>query len=210
MTKRFLVIAAILITATVLSVAAFATSAPVAEVNPAPEANAQVVTVSKNDKGSADASKILETRFLNMLNHSFVYNGTFDSVEEMVNASMPALLNYRDSADDSYIAENYVADYLLNMYGVEVEDFSQINTELGYKEGYVYIIPKGFTNYSHKIVSVAANEDGSFTVTSKISISSHDSGDITETCTSLFVPNADSAFGFSIIYSNIGSKATAI
>lgn len=210
MAKRFLVIAAVLITATVLSVAAYVTAAPVAEVAPAPEADAQVVTVSKNDKGSAEASKVLETRFLNMLNHSFVYNGTFDSVEEMVNASIPALLSYRDSTDDSYIAEAYVADYLLNMYGVEVENFSKINTEFGYKEGYVYIIPKGFTKYSHKIVSVAANEDGSYTVTTEITSSAHDNGDITETCTSLFVPNAKSAFGYSIIYSNTVSKASAI
>ena len=38
-----------------------------------------------------DASKIIEARFLNMLNHSYVYNDAFDSVEEIVNSSVIAL-----------------------------------------------------------------------------------------------------------------------
>ena len=75
-----------------------------------------VITVSNSDKTSADYSKILESRFLNMLNHNFVYDSTFDSVEDMVNESMPALLGFRDSEDDSFIAENFVADYVFNMY----------------------------------------------------------------------------------------------
>ena len=141
MTKRFLIIAAVLITATVLSVAAFASAAPVAEVNPAPEANAQVLTVSKNDKSSADASKILESRFLNMLNHSFVYNNTFDSVEEMVNASMPALLNYRDSADDSYIAENYVASLTHNFTNYIIFSFiTNVSCTIKFKNKYSVVL----------------------------------------------------------------------
>ncbi len=211
MKKCGLVIVAVCIAVTVLSVVAFATSTP-AEVKTesSSASNNPFITVSNSDKSSTDAYKILESRFLNMLNHSFVYDSTFDSVEEMVNASMPALLGFRNSEDNSFIAESYVADYIFDMYGITIDDFSSINAEFNSKDGYVYIIPRGFTKYSHTIVDIVENEDGSYTVITKITSSSHDSGDFTDTCTTLFVPNSESAFGFSIIYSNIGGLTSAI
>ena len=39
--------------------------------------------------------KVLEARFLNMLNHSFVYDKAFYDDEELLNASSLALLDYQ-------------------------------------------------------------------------------------------------------------------
>lgn len=211
MKKSFFVVALAVIAATVLSVSMFASATPdTTKTKAAPTAKAKVITVADKTSSSADSSKVLETRFLNMLNHNFVYDNAFCSVEDIVNSSMPALLQHRDTENDSYISETYVADYISNMYGIEDIDFSAINTEFEQKNGFVYIIPRGFTRYTHKITSITANEDGSYTVETKISAASHDDVDFIDNCTTLFVPNANSAFGFSIIYSNIGGATSAI
>ena len=135
-----------------------------------------VITVADNGANTPDEAKVLESRFLNMLNHSFVYNDDFYSVDSLVNSSMPALLDLRDSEDDSYIKEIYVADYLYNMYGIEIADLSEVNYEFGKKDGYIYIVPMGFEVYNHSIVNITENDDGSFTVKTKVEISSKFSG----------------------------------
>ena len=160
-----------------------------------------VITVADNGANTPDEAKVLESRFLNMLNHSFVYNDDFYSVDALVNSSMPALLDLRDSEDDSYIKEIYVADYLYNMYGIEIADLSEVNSEYGKKDGYIYIVPMGFEVYNHSIVNITENDDGSFTVNTKVEISSHDGIVSTETCESLFIQNEDSLFGYNILYS---------
>ena len=160
-----------------------------------------VITVADNGANTPDEAKVLESRFLNMLNHSFVYNDDFYSVDALVNSSLPALLDLRDSEDDSYIKEIYVADYLYNMYGIEIADLSEVNSEYGKKDGYIYIVPMGFEVYNHSIVNITENDDGSFTVNTKVEISSHDGIVSTETCESLFIQNEDSLFGYNILYS---------
>lgn len=148
-----------------------------------------------------------EARFLNMLNHNFVYNETFDNIDDMVNASVPALLSYRD---EDFIAEQYVFDYIENMYGIEIEDISALNADWPQKQGYLYIIPKGFTTYEHSIIDCLENEDGSFTVTTEVKILDHDSEEITCKATTLFVVNENSDFGYNIIYSNIHENPNEI
>lgn len=160
-----------------------------------------VITVADNVADTPDESEILNSRFLNMLNHSFVYNDDFYSVDALVNSSMPALLDLRDSQDDSYIKEIYVADYLYNMYGIEIADLSEVNSEFGRKEGYIYIVPMGFEIYNHSILDITENEDGSYTVKTQVEISSHDGIVSVETCESLFIENEESQFGYNILYS---------
>ena len=99
-----------------------------------------------------------------------------------------------------------MADYLYNMYGVEVENLSSVNEGFPKKEGYVYIIPRGYTVYKHTIDSVKLNEDGSYTVTTDVIIDSHD-GDEEGKAVTLFVKNSDSRFGFNIISSDIITTA---
>ena len=150
---------------------------------------------------NADKGKVLEARFLNMLNHSYAYDEELASVEDLVNCAVTALCVSGD-IDDSFIEQSRVEDYLYNMYGVEVENLSSVNADFPKKDGYVYIIPRGYTVYKHTIESVRLNEDGSYTVTTNVIIDSHD-GDEEGKAVTLFVENSDSQFGFNIISSDI-------
>ena len=151
---------------------------------------------------AADTDKVLEARFLNTLNHSFAYGEDLGSVEALVNCSVAALCNMDGGAEESFMDETRVKDYLYNMYGVEVENLSSVNAEFPKKDGYVYIIPRGYTVYKHTVDSVMLNEDGSYTVTTLVNIDSHD-GEENGRAVTLFVKNSDSQFGFNIISSEI-------
>lgn len=154
---------------------------------------------------NADKEKVIEARFLNMLNHSYAYDEELASVEDLVNCAVTALCVSGD-IDDSFIEQSRVEDYLYNMYGVEVENLSSVNAEYPHKDGYVYIIPRGYTVYKHTVESVRLNEDGSYTVTTNVIIDSHD-GDEEGKAVTLFVENSDSQFGFNIISSDIITDA---
>ena len=146
--------------------------------------------------------KVLGARFLNMLNHNFVYNGAFESVYEMTACSEVALL---DKAEDGYIKQSLIAGYLYNMYGVENADFAAVTKDFPQRENYVYVIPRGFSVYKHSAPVITENEDGSYTVVTDVEISSHDSDAETAKATTLFVKNENSAFGFNIISSDISA-----
>ena len=148
-----------------------------------------------------DVDKVLESRFLNMLNHNYVYGDDFNDIEDIVNNSAVAHLNCID--DDGYIDENILNNYLFDMYGFKLDDFSEINKEFGYKEGYVYILPRGFSLYEHKAVSLDKNEDGSLTFITDVIIKSHDDGPVKQSAKTVFVKNPLSIFGFNIVYSNL-------
>ncbi len=144
-----------------------------------------------------------ETRFLNMLNHNFVYNEDFENIDTIVNNSVLNLLALRDIENEDFIDETYVRGFVKDMYGIEIADMSALNADCPQLEGFVYIIPRGYSKYNHEIVSVEQNEDGSFTVTSEVTADVHDGNAETKTAISLFVVNEDSAFGYNMIYCNI-------
>lgn len=163
-----------------------------------PAANA----TEKKPAVTVSEEKVLGARFLNMLNHNFVYNGEFESVYEMTACSEVALL---DKAEDGYIKQSLIAGYLYNMYGVENVDFAAVTKDFPQREGYVYVIPRGFSVYKHSTPVITENEDGSYTVVTDVEISSHDSDVETAKATTLFVKNENSAFGFNIISSDISA-----
>ena len=176
---------------------------------PKTEANANVAMLSsKSFKKSS--SKVLEARFLNMLNHNYSYNDDFESYEKLVNNATIALLNLRDKQNEEFISQDIISKYLFNMYGVDFVDYSEINIDFPQVEGFVYIIPRGFTKYNHKIISVCENQDGSYTVKTKVLISAHDDGEYYDICTTVFEKNKNSDFGFKIICSEIGEKGSNI
>ena len=170
-------------------------------------AKAQVVTAVSAEEISTDVNA---ARFLNMLNHNYVYNTAFDNADEVVNNSVLALLHLRDTENEDFINETYVRGFIKDMYGIDIVDMSALNAEFPQMDGYVYIIPRGFTSYNHEIVSVSENEDGSFTVITDVTIGVHDADAKTERAVSLFVENEQSAFGYSLIYSNIIENGTDI
>ena len=161
--------------------------------------NTNVVTVANNTTVN---SKVLETRFLNMLNHSFVYNDDFQNNQTLVNNSVLGLLNL---AEDGFVNENYVTDYIFNMYGIRISDFANINTDCEQKDGYVYIIHRGYCEYKHTVLSVTDNNDGSYTVVTNVEISLDDGSVINDRATTVFLRNNDSQFGYNIVYSEIGT-----
>ena len=163
-----------------------------------PAANA----TEKKPAVTVSEEKALGARFLNMLNHNFVYNDAFESVYEMTACSEVALL---DKAEDGYIKQSLIAGYLYNMYGVENVDFAAVTKDFPQRENYVYVIPRGFSVYKHSAPVITENEDGSYTVVTDVEISSHDSDVETAKATTLFVKNENSAFGFNIISSDISA-----
>ena len=165
-------------------------------VKPAPNATEKKPAVTVSEE------KALGGRFLNMLNHNFVYNDAFESVYEMTACSEVALL---DKAEDGYIKQSLIAGYLYNMYGVENADFAAVTKDFPQRENYVYVIPRGFSVYKHSAPVITENEDGSYTVVTDVEISSHDSDVETAKATTLFVKNENSAFGFNIISSDISA-----
>ena len=155
-------------------------------------------------------SNPVEARLLNMLNHNFVYNADFDNADTIINNASLALLDLRDSVNEDFIADTYVKGFVKDMYGIEIADMSGINADYPQLEGYLYVIPRGFTSYNHTIVSVKENEDGSYTVVSEVIVDNHDDLGKAQKAVSLFVKNDSSAFGFNMIYCNIIENGTDI
>lgn len=156
---------------------------------------------------AANENKVIETRFLNMLNHNYVYNDSFYDLEDTVNDSVIALLDMRDSEDDSFIAQDILNGYLYDMFGITVDDFSNINPDFPQKDGFVYIVPRGYAKYEHKAVSLTENEDGTYTLVTAVTVKTHDGVSTTETAETMFVKNPASTFGYNIVISNISQAA---
>ena len=197
MRKKILVAVSLLLCVVILSLV---NARPVTFAEQKSESkNSEVITVANN---TSVENKALEARFLNMLNHNFVYNDDFSNDENLVNNSVLALL---DLSEDGYISKQYVNDYLFNMYGIMNFDYDGLDEHITARDGYVYIIPRGYSLYEHKIVSVTANLDGSYTVTTDVHISFDDGTYANERATTLFFANSESHFGFNILYSDISS-----
>lgn len=161
-----------------------------------------ITPVTANSKGISSEEKIRQTRFLNMLNHNFVYNEDFNNVDTIVNNSVLSIINSLDDKPE-FVEESTVRNYVKNMYGIDVTDTSNLNTEFPKKQGYIYVIPRGYTVYKHKMVSCVQNEDGTYLVTTKITVDPHDGGKQVLKAVSLFVKNSNSSFSYNIVYSDI-------
>ena len=107
--KKFLwILTAILVAVSLLTagVSAYAKPADVSEVN--------VVATANEVMPAPNSEKVLESRFLNMLNRNYVYGTDFESVNAIVDNSVIALLSLRENEDSSYIAENYAHNISLD------------------------------------------------------------------------------------------------
>ncbi len=197
MRSKILTAISILLCVCAVSVA-FSSNSKIASVKETQNTE-NVITVSDNRNIK---NSVLNARFLNMLNHSFVYDGDFYDDEALVNNSLLALL---ELAEDGFVAENYISDYIFNMYGKNISDFSGINADFEQKQGFVCVVPCGYSIYDHKIKSVTDNQDGSYTVVTDVEISLDDGSVVSDTATTVFLRNTESQFGFNIVYSEIGT-----
>ena len=156
-----------------------------------------VVTVAKNENSG---DMVLKTRFLNMLNHNFVYNDAFYSDAELVKNSMTALL---DKSEDSFLNKDILSDFIFNMYGKKYTDFGFLGGDLPKADESVYIVPCGYSEYTHSNIAVTDNCDGSYTVITDVVIADESNFAETFKCETLFIKADDSAFGYNILYSDI-------
>ena len=152
---------------------------------------------------AANTAYVSASRFLNMLNRNANYNSDFESLDIMLNNAVTAQLNLRDKENEDFIRADFVTGFIKDMYGIDIDDVSCFNTEYPQLDGFVYIIPRGYTTYSHEFVSAKENEDGSSTVYTIVTVTTHDGTTETYECVSLFVPNETSAFGYSLITSDL-------
>ncbi len=188
--KNRITVIAVIIVSLFLAVAFFA---------PTPEVKAQNDTVTE----ISENENALKSRFLNMLNHNSSYNEDFESVDMLVNNAVLQNLDLRDGADEDFIKEIYISDYMKNMYGIEISETEDLNPEFPQKDGYIFIIPRGYDVYAHEFVSMRENEDGTVSVETAVTLNPHDGEKETYTAVSLFVKNEQSAFGWNLVYSNI-------
>ncbi len=153
---------------------------------------------------TADESKVAEAKMQNLLNLNNVYGDDFTNNEALVNA---AAINLRSYANENGFIENdVVVSYLKDIYDIDIEITDKINVNLPQKQGYVYLIPRGYTAYTHEIVSVNENEDF-ITVVSLVYIDTHDSQVSVGTATTKLVRNENASFGYNIIDSEIDYNA---
>lgn len=171
-----------------------------------PEINTPAVSTVTLNLSDSDSSKILASRFLNMLNHNFVYGEDFLSADSILSLSITANCD-KAEFDGEFIKEDIVTSFVFDMYGIEIVDTKDFSAKFPEKEGFLYLSSKGYTVYNHKNAKITENEDGTYTVITEVSVDGHDGEKEILSAKTLFVKNSESVFGFNIIYSEISDTA---
>lgn len=155
---------------------------------------------------AAETDMVLEARLENMLNINTVYGEDFLDNQKLVNAAMIMLKSYAD--DEGFVKNEIVSTYIKDMYDIDVDINENINAGLPQKEGYVLLIPRGHSVYSHDVISVTDMEDY-LLVVSEVQIRTHDGETHTTECVTKIIENSQSIFGFSILDSVLTEKSAA-
>ena len=153
-----------------------------------------------------DMAKVAEAKILNLLNLNNVYNDDFTDNEALVNAAAVNLRSYATA--NGFIENGIVTSYIKDIYDIDVEITESINANMPKKQGYVYLIPRGYTAYSHEIISITESDE-CITVVSIVSIDAHDSNEVIGTATTVLVKNANASFGYNILNSEIDYNAVS-
>lgn len=169
--------------------------------------NAQALPESPAVLAPADASKVKEAKILNLLNLNNIFGEDFTDNETLVNAAAINLRSY--ATEQGFIENSIVTAYIKDIYDIDIEINDTINVNMPKKQGYVYLIPRGYTAYSHEIISVTDNGDY-ITVTSFVSVDSHDNQTIIGTATTNLAKNESASFGYNIISSDIDYNAVSL
>ncbi len=148
-----------------------------------------------------DAAEInIDYRIENMLQSNRVYNNTFYDEKELVEEVAISLM---DRANDGYIATKAVEDLAFAMYSINVDASVVSYPNIPQLEGYMPLVARGYTSYSHEITGVLDENDGTVTVYSDVTVDCHDGNPVTYPCETLFVTCDESFFGYNIVWSNI-------
>lgn len=163
-------------------------------------------TVPATEIAAPNTEKVTAARLENILNLNNVFNDDFTDNETLVNKSAIALRAYAD--DDGFIKNDVVVSYIKNMYDVDMVITEDINKNMPKKAGCVYLIPRGYSVYTHKILSVT-DEGEYIKVISAVSAKSHDNSESIGTAVTFFKKNEASAFGYNIINCTVDFTADA-
>ena len=164
------------------------------------------ICVAPASPATAETDKVLEARLGNLLNINTVYGDDFLDNQKLVNAAMIMLKGYAD--DEGFVKNEIVSTYIKDMYDIDVDINENINAGLPQKEGYVLLIPRGHSVYTHDIISVTDMEDF-LLVVSEAQIRTHDGEVHTAECVTKVIENEQSIFGFSILDSVLTEKSAA-
>lgn len=152
------------------------------------------------EEQSFNPELVFEAKIENLINLNNVYGEDFTNNEKLTNRAAAALSSYAD--ENGFIPESTVTTYVKDLYDIDLVITEDINADMPKKEGYVYLIPRGFTAFSHSIREI--EDMGSyFRVTSDITLSYHDGESVTATAVTLIVQNNESSFGYNIINADI-------
>ena len=154
----------------------------------------------------ADKEKVEEARILNLLNLNNIYGDDFTDNEALVNAAAINLRSYASA--NGFIENSIITSYIKDIYDIDLEITEDININMPKKQGYVYLIPRGYSSYTHEIISISKGEDF-IKVTSLVSVNAHDGLDVIGTATTILIKNENSSFGYNIINSEIDYNAVS-
>ena len=100
------------------------------------------------------------------------------------------------------IDKDLVLGFIFDMYGLRVDPEACKYEFAPASEGMFVILPRGYTEYEHKIMSVTEKDDV-YTVVSSVFVSTHDGEQYITTATTKFVSNVESSFGYNIVDSSL-------
>ncbi len=194
--KRFISIALVF---AVLFV--FSAAAPIKKITTVNSVEVVSKTYEVTNKTVDVVENVMKARFENMLNNNFLYGSDFESHKVIIENSILALL---DKGIDGEIDKSLVLGFIADMYGLQVDPAAAEYDFAPASEGMFVILPRGYTEYEHKVTEVLEDEGG-YTVTSEVVVLTHDGEEYITTATTIIVPNEGSSFGYNIISSEINN-----
>ncbi len=176
----------------------------------APAKSADVTDAANSNitaKATPDMQEVEKAHLEHILSINNIYGDGFTDNETLVNSAALTLRSYADS--DGFIPEEIVTAHIKALYDIDLVITDNINSEMPKKEGYVYLIPRGYTSYTHDIISATWDGD-TMVVYSAITANYHDSGTILGTATSILQKNENSEFGYNILDAYINYDVNSI
>lgn len=174
---------------------------------PATESAVRPTVTDMANEASPDPEQVLKARLENLLNVNYIYGDDILDNEKLLNKSAISLKALAD--DNGFIEEAAVIAFIKDLYDIDLVINDSMNSELPQKEGYVYLIPRGYTKYEHTVTDIAYENDV-IKVTSAVKVNYHDSDAVYATATTLFIENPNSSFGYSIVSSDIAFNINAL
>ncbi len=147
-----------------------------------------------------DGEKALESHIINLLNLNNVYGDDFTDNERLVNKAAISMRSYANA--NGFIEEGIITAFVKDMYDIDLVITDDINKDMPQRDGFVYLIPRGYTLYSHDITDIT--DMGEYlSVTSGVKVLYHDNYVEIGTATTKLVKNANGSFGYSIMDAQI-------